>query len=108
MDSHLEGHFSTEEATVVFDLASECLQYEPRERPNTKDLVATLAQLQNKPDVSILSFFLKWLSYSKNLINGANLMLNELDAQLKILGPLHGIIAHLISSVNNNKVISQT
>ncbi|KAJ0727671.1 putative transferase, protein kinase RLK-Pelle-RLCK-XII-1 family [Helianthus annuus] len=52
MDSHLEGNFSTEEATVVFYLASRCLQYEPRERPNTKDLVATLAPLQNKPDVS--------------------------------------------------------
>ncbi|MBA0765312.1 hypothetical protein Gotri_014530, partial [Gossypium trilobum] len=51
MDSHLEGHFSSEEATVVFDLASQCLQYEPRERPNTKDLVTTLAPLQNKPDV---------------------------------------------------------
>ncbi|CAL5416198.1 unnamed protein product [Camellia sinensis] len=51
MDSHLEGNFSTEEATVVFDLASRCLQYEPRERPNTKDLVATLAPLQNKPDI---------------------------------------------------------
>lgn len=57
MDSHLEGNFSTEEATVVFDLASQCLQYEPRERPNTKDLVATLAPLQNKPDVSLLAFF---------------------------------------------------
>ncbi|PIM97539.1 Serine/threonine protein kinase [Handroanthus impetiginosus] len=51
MDSHLEGNFSTEEATVVFDLASQCLQYEPRERPKTKDLVSTLASLQNKPDV---------------------------------------------------------
>ncbi|KAI8002863.1 Serine/threonine-protein kinase BSK1 [Camellia lanceoleosa] len=51
MDSHLEGNFSTEEATVVFDLASRCLQYEPRERPNTKDLVVTLAPLQNKPDI---------------------------------------------------------
>ncbi|KAK3231961.1 hypothetical protein Dsin_003842 [Dipteronia sinensis] len=51
MDSHLEGNFSTEEATVVFDLASRCLQYEPRERPNTKDLVSTLAPLQNRPDV---------------------------------------------------------
>ncbi|KAB5557753.1 hypothetical protein DKX38_008662 [Salix brachista] len=51
MDSHLEGNFSTEEATVVFDLASRCLQYEPGERPNTKDLVTTLAPLQNKPDV---------------------------------------------------------
>lgn len=51
MDSHLEGKFSTEEATVVINLASQCLQYEPRERPNTKDLAATLAQLQTKPDV---------------------------------------------------------
>ncbi|XP_062019744.1 serine/threonine-protein kinase BSK1-like [Rosa rugosa] len=51
MDSHLEGNFSTEEATVVFDLASRCLQYEPRERPNTKDLASTLAPLQNKSDV---------------------------------------------------------
>ncbi|GMH20515.1 hypothetical protein Nepgr_022356 [Nepenthes gracilis] len=51
MDSHLEGNFSTEEATVAFNLASQCLQYEPRERPNTKDLVATLAPLQNKADV---------------------------------------------------------
>ncbi|KAF3533442.1 hypothetical protein DY000_02036515 [Brassica cretica] len=51
MDSHLEGKFSTEEATVVVELASQCLQYEPRERPNTKDLVATLAPLQTKSDV---------------------------------------------------------
>ncbi|XP_022843246.1 probable serine/threonine-protein kinase At4g35230 [Olea europaea var. sylvestris] len=50
-DSHLEGNFSTEEATVVFGLASQCLQYEPRERPKTKDLVSTLSPLQNKPDV---------------------------------------------------------
>ncbi|KAL6506620.1 Serine/threonine-protein kinase bsk1 [Orobanche hederae] len=51
MDSHLEGNFSTEEATAVFDLASKCLQYEPRERPKTKDLVLTLSPLQNKNDV---------------------------------------------------------
>ncbi|XP_057966358.1 serine/threonine-protein kinase BSK1-like [Malania oleifera] len=51
MDSHLEGKFSTEEATVVVDLASKCLQYEPRDRPNSKDLVAILAPLQTKPNV---------------------------------------------------------
>ncbi|XP_054798471.1 serine/threonine-protein kinase BSK1-like [Prosopis cineraria] len=51
MDSHLEGKFSTDEATVVLDLASQCLQYEPRERPKTRDLVFTLSPLQNKPDV---------------------------------------------------------
>ncbi|KAH7663499.1 Non-specific serine/threonine protein kinase protein [Dioscorea alata] len=51
MDSHLEGNFSTEEATALVDLASRCLQYEPRERPSTKDLVATLAPLQPKSEV---------------------------------------------------------
>ncbi|ONK72853.1 uncharacterized protein A4U43_C04F24050 [Asparagus officinalis] len=51
MDSHLEGNFSTEEATSLMDLASRCLQYEPRERPNTKDLVATLEPLQTKLEV---------------------------------------------------------
>lgn len=52
MDSHLEGKFSTEEATVVFELASKCLQSEPRDRPETKELVSTLVPLQTKPDVS--------------------------------------------------------
>ncbi|KAF2302354.1 hypothetical protein P3X46_000744 [Hevea brasiliensis] len=51
MDSHLEGNYSKEEATVVVDLASRCLQYEPRERPSMKDLVGTLASLQMKLDV---------------------------------------------------------
>ncbi|KAH9609798.1 hypothetical protein KSS87_017568 [Heliosperma pusillum] len=51
MDSHLEGKFSTEEATVVVNLASQCLQYEPRERPNTKDLVSTLTQFNTNTDV---------------------------------------------------------
>ncbi|GAB2267539.1 Serine/threonine-protein kinase bsk1 [Dionaea muscipula] len=51
MDSHLEGKFSTEEATAVVNLASQCLQYEPRERPNTKDLVSSLAPLTTTPDV---------------------------------------------------------
>lgn len=57
MDSHLEGKFSTEEATLVFELASQCLQYEPRDRPSIKELVAALVPLQNKSDVSA-SFFL--------------------------------------------------
>lgn len=63
MDSHLEGNFSTEEATVVLDLASRCLQYEPRERPNIKDLVTTLSPLQSKPEVSPLSL----LSYLEQI-----------------------------------------
>ncbi|THU74731.1 hypothetical protein C4D60_Mb04t36490 [Musa balbisiana] len=51
MDSHLEGNFSTEEATTLVDLASQCLQFEPRDRPNTKKLVATLGPLQTKSEV---------------------------------------------------------
>lgn len=53
MESHLEGNFSTDEATILVDLASKCLQYEPKDRPTIKDLVATLAPLQTKCDVRI-------------------------------------------------------
>lgn len=55
MDSHLEGNFSIEDATVLVDLASRCLQYEPRERPNLKDLVSTLSPLQTRTEVTIFS-----------------------------------------------------
>ncbi|PWZ07512.1 putative serine/threonine-protein kinase [Zea mays] len=51
MDSHLEGNYSTEEATTLVDLASQCLQYEPRDRPNTKKLVSVLEPLQIKSEV---------------------------------------------------------
>jgi hypothetical protein len=41
----------------VVNLASQCLQYELGERPNTRDLVATHAQLrQTKPDVRNFAF----------------------------------------------------
>lgn len=69
MDSHLEGKFSTEEATVVVNLASKCLQYEPRERPNTKDLVTTLAPLHTKPDVCIPSLIKNGTHYLLYLEN---------------------------------------
>ncbi|KAF3788617.1 putative serine/threonine-protein kinase [Nymphaea thermarum] len=52
MDSHLEeGKFSPEEGMEVVNLASRCLQYEPKERPNPSDLVAALAPLQSRTDV---------------------------------------------------------
>ncbi|THU69360.1 hypothetical protein C4D60_Mb08t13600 [Musa balbisiana] len=51
MDSHLEGNFSKEEATALVDLACQCLQYEPRDRPNRKQLVSTLAPLQSKSEM---------------------------------------------------------
>lgn len=53
MDSHLEGKFSMEDATVVVNLASQCLQNEPRERPNIKDLITILSPQQPKSDVRI-------------------------------------------------------
>lgn len=54
MDSHLEGKFSPEEGTEVVNLASRCLQYEPKERPNPSELVAALSPLQSKADVRLL------------------------------------------------------
>ncbi|NP_001141394.1 putative protein kinase superfamily protein [Zea mays] len=51
MDSHLEGNYSTDEATTLVDLASQCLQYEPRDRANTKKLVSVLEPLQIKSEV---------------------------------------------------------
>ncbi|CAI9765424.1 unnamed protein product [Fraxinus pennsylvanica] len=62
-DSHLEGKFSMEDATVVVNLASQCLQYEPGERPNIKDLTTILSPLQPKSDVP--SFIMLGISKHK-------------------------------------------
>lgn len=51
-DSCLEGQFSNDDGTELVRLASRCLQYEPRERPNPKSLVASLIVLQKETDVS--------------------------------------------------------
>ncbi|PON80920.1 Methyl esterase [Trema orientale] len=51
MDSCLEGHFSNDDGTELVRLASRCLQYEPRDRPNAKSLVTALAPLQKETDV---------------------------------------------------------
>ncbi|EYU23481.1 hypothetical protein ABFS82_01G073700 [Erythranthe guttata] len=50
-DSCLEGQFSTDGGTELVRLASRCLQYEPRERPNPKSLVAALIPLQKETEV---------------------------------------------------------
>lgn len=60
MDSCLEGHFSNDDGTELVRLASRCLQYEPRERPNAKSLVTALTPIQKETSVS-LSFFLHFL-----------------------------------------------
>lgn len=51
MDSALEGHFSKDDGTELVRLASRCLQYEARERPNAKSLVETLMPLQKETEV---------------------------------------------------------
>nr|GEW44002.1 probable serine/threonine-protein kinase At5g41260 [Tanacetum cinerariifolium] len=50
-DSCLEGQFSNDDGTELVRLASRCLQYEPRERPNSKSLVAALTVLQKETEV---------------------------------------------------------
>jgi len=57
MDSCLEGQFSDNDATELVRLASRCLQYEPRERPNPKSLVASLLPLQKETEVHFISLF---------------------------------------------------
>ncbi|MBA0704081.1 hypothetical protein Golax_016361 [Gossypium laxum] len=51
MDSCLEGHFSNNDGTELVRLASRCLQYEPRERPNVKSLVTALTPIQKETEV---------------------------------------------------------
>ncbi|KAE8703688.1 putative serine/threonine-protein kinase [Hibiscus syriacus] len=50
-DSCLEGQFSDNDGTELVRLASRCLQYEPRERPNPKSLVVALTPLQKETEV---------------------------------------------------------
>lgn len=58
-DSCLEGQFSNDDGTELVRLASRCLQYELRERPNSKSLVAALNPLQKEIEVksSLLLYF---------------------------------------------------
>ncbi|KAL3626930.1 Serine/threonine-protein kinase bsk5 [Castilleja foliolosa] len=51
IDSCLEGHFSNDDGTELVRLATRCLQYEARERPNTKSLVTSLITLQKENEV---------------------------------------------------------
>lgn len=63
METNLEGKYSIEEATTLVDLASKCLQYEPRDRPDIKKLVSILQPLQTKSEVLtllLLIFCLSW------------------------------------------------
>ncbi|KAJ9706504.1 hypothetical protein PVL29_001811 [Vitis rotundifolia] len=50
-DSCLEGQFSNDDGTELVRLATRCLQYEPRERPNPKSLVAALIPVQKETEI---------------------------------------------------------
>ncbi|XP_042407477.1 probable serine/threonine-protein kinase BSK3 isoform X1 [Zingiber officinale] len=50
-DSCLEGQFSDEDGTELVRLASRCLQYEQRERPNVRSIVHALTPLQKETEV---------------------------------------------------------
>ncbi|KAM0010584.1 putative protein kinase RLK-Pelle-CrRLK1L-1 family [Helianthus debilis subsp. tardiflorus] len=49
-DPFLEGHFSNGDVAEVVRMVSQCLQYEPGERPDAKSVVASLTPLQNQTD----------------------------------------------------------
>ncbi|XP_057778052.1 serine/threonine-protein kinase BSK5 isoform X4 [Salvia miltiorrhiza] len=58
MDSCLEGHFSNDEGTELVRLATRCLQYEARERPNAKTLVTSLMSLEKETEKQVPSYVL--------------------------------------------------
>ncbi|GLT66050.1 hypothetical protein SLA2020_384440 [Shorea laevis] len=52
MDSSLEGQYANEDASELVELASKCLQNEPRDRPDIKFLMSTVAPLQKQKEVA--------------------------------------------------------
>ncbi|KAL0429390.1 UNVERIFIED_CONTAM: Serine/threonine-protein kinase BSK2 [Sesamum radiatum] len=52
MDSSLEGQYANEDATALVELASKCLQYEVRDRPDVKFLLTAVAPLQKQQEVA--------------------------------------------------------
>lgn len=53
MDSSLEGQYVDEDATALVELASKCLQYEARDRPDIKFLLTAVAPLQKQKEVKL-------------------------------------------------------
>ncbi|XP_054823179.1 serine/threonine-protein kinase BSK2 isoform X2 [Prosopis cineraria] len=52
MDSSLEGQYTNDDATKLVELASTCLQFEARERPDVKFLLTAVAPLQKQKEVA--------------------------------------------------------
>ncbi|CAG7883335.1 unnamed protein product [Brassica rapa] len=91
IDPNLKGKFSAEEATIIFKLASQCLQYEDIESLNTKDLVTTLETLHTKTNVRALSYGM--LEMAKRQDVSLNQLSTLGDACLKMdLKAIHKIL----------------
>ncbi|KAI9088935.1 hypothetical protein K1719_029214 [Acacia pycnantha] len=52
MDSSLEGQYANDDATKLVELASKCLQFEARERPDIKFLLTAVAPLLKQKEVA--------------------------------------------------------
>ncbi|KAF3447582.1 hypothetical protein FNV43_RR12769 [Rhamnella rubrinervis] len=52
MDSSLEGQYANEDATELVELASKCLQFEARDRPDIKFLLSAVEPLQKQTEVA--------------------------------------------------------
>lgn len=52
MDSSLEGQYANDDATKLVELASKCLQFEARERPDIKFLLTAVAPLQKQKELA--------------------------------------------------------
>ncbi|KAI5435046.1 Serine/threonine-protein kinase bsk2 [Lathyrus oleraceus] len=52
MDSSLEGQYANDDATKLVELASKCLQFEARERPDTKFLLTAVTPLQKQKEAA--------------------------------------------------------
>ncbi|KAF2577938.1 hypothetical protein F2Q68_00002510 [Brassica cretica] len=89
-DSCLDGQFSESDGTELVRLASRCLQYEARERPNTKSLVTALTPLQK--DTEVPSHVLMGLPHSGSVSPlsplGEACSRKDLTAMLEILDKL--------------------
>lgn len=55
MDSSLEGQYANEDASELVELASKCLQYEARDRPDIEFLLSAVVPLQKQKEVKFSS-----------------------------------------------------
>ncbi|KAL6502316.1 Serine/threonine-protein kinase bsk7 [Orobanche hederae] len=90
-DSCLEGQFSNDDGTELVRLASRCLQYEPRERPNPKSLVSALIPLQKETELFVPSHVLMGIPHGEEMSLSA---LGE-ACQRKDLTAIHEILEKL-------------